>query len=63
MNLNNEELRKILPDNGPSLEEVQKGITEELDKRNMYTAYLQGTNAHTHSYIPIHIHTYIRTYK
>ena len=28
MNLNNEELRKILPDNGPSLEEVQKYITK-----------------------------------
>ena len=28
MNLNNEELRKILPDNGPGLEEVQKYITK-----------------------------------
>ena len=28
MKLNNEELRKILPDNGPSLEEVQKYITK-----------------------------------
>ena len=28
MNLNNEELKKILPNNGPSLEEVQKYITK-----------------------------------
>ena len=28
MNLNNEELKKILPNNGPALEEVQKYITK-----------------------------------
>ena len=28
MNLNNEELKKILPNNGPDLEEVQKYITK-----------------------------------
>ena len=58
-----QEMNTILS-NIKSLEEAQKGITEELDKHNMYTAYLQGTNANTHSYIPIHIHTYsyIHTY-
>lgn len=35
-----QEMNTILS-NIKSLEEVQKGITEELDKHNMYTAYLQ----------------------